>query len=450
MSNPQTPIQNKSARARLTAPLKISVAWLAGTYLLFLTIGQVGEVDNLLQLTLFVASTIVMFAAGYLLKLRTLRSRMNEPPPAETAEEFTSVRRYTFWSGVYFGAYGLALLAEYGATGPNDVVGAILHPGTAYQSKFDVYATQQAIGESNPIIQVLTLASVMYAPLVPFLVLYWGRLSLTVRVVGLLGVVLYGSYFLYIGTLKGLGDLLIFLVTALMVLYRGNWGWRRRKNLAARKLLIPLAVLGVAFGSYMAFNQADRLTTFGIQDQFEPSPIISALTSDQFARGVAVVGFYPTHGYLGLSKNLGTPFVWTFGRGSSRAFDSYLTQYLGGDGVQDETYPARTESRTGWPAGQLWATIYPWLASDLTFPGAALFMGLVGWWTARFWFEAAFQRNRLALLLLCQLALLMAYVPANNQIGVSRTSLIGFITLALLYWFVSVKSETRMALQAKK
>ena len=30
---------------------------------------------------------------------------------------------------------------------------------------------------------------------------------------------------------------------------------------------------------------------------------------ESFARGVSVVAFYPTHGYLGLAYNLGTPCI---------------------------------------------------------------------------------------------------------------------------------------------
>lgn len=103
------------------------------------------------------------------------------------------------------------------------------------------------------------------------------------------------------------------------------------------------------FVGYMAFNQSQRVTHAGIEGRFESNALIASLTSDEFAREVAVVGFYPTHGYIGLSYNLQTPFVWSQGRGNSRALDSHWTQYVGGKSAYDSTYPARTAVRTGWP-----------------------------------------------------------------------------------------------------
>ena len=108
-------------------------------------------------------------------------------------------------------------------------------------------------------------------------------------------------------------------------------------------------------------------------------------------------------------------------------------QYVGGKGASESAYPYRTEVRTGWPAGRYWSTIYPWLASDLTFPGTIAFMGVLGWFYARFWYEAAYRRSLLSVLLFCQITLLLFYVPANNQIGVARTSFIAFICLTIAY-----------------
>lgn len=418
--------------ASMTAPLTLAVGWLAGTYLVFLGVGRVAEVTNLLSLTVFVTATILALVIGYRLKMRTLAGYVGRPAPAQTPREISSTQWITFGSALYYAVYSLSLLIEYGATGPASIIDSILNPGAAYDAKFEIYALQAALGRTNPTIQAMTLLAVLSTPLIPFLVLYWRSLTLTVRLAGLIGAGLYVSHFLFIGTQKGLGDLLIFGGTALLVLRRGQW----RSPSVGRQWKRPLSVAAIAVAllvGYFAYNQADRIKTYNIAYLFEPNAIVAALTNDDIARGVTAIVSYPTHGYLGLSKNLDSPFVWTYGLGASRAVDSYFAQYLGVASVAENTYPERTEMLTGWPAGQYWATIYPWLASDLTFPGAILFMAVVGWWLARLWFEAAFQRRRLSLLLLCQLALLIAYVPANNQIGISRTALIAFLSLTVLY-----------------
>ena len=417
-------------RGRLYAPLTIAVAYLGGTYLLFLLIGQVWAVSNLADLSTFIGATILALCLGYFFKIRSYGETARAP--SITEGEVRSARRWVLMSSVYFVAFGTASMIAYGATSLPGVVAAITHPGTAYFAKFRVYELQQATGERNLTIQILTILAVLSTPLIPFSVVYWRRLSLAVRGAALFGACVYGMFFLFIGTLKGLGDLLVFGLASHLVMTRGQWRSARRSTSRRRLVMTAVITLGIFVG-YMAYNQSDRLALSGGAARFEPNPTVAALTNEQFARGLAVVAFYPTHGYQGLAYNLQTPFTWTAGLGSSRALDGYWVQYFGGQGALQSTYPARTELRTGWPAGRLWATIYPWLASDLTFPGTVVFMGVVGWFMARFWFEAAFLRSRLALLLFCQVMLLIAYVPANNQIGAGRASLIAFLTLSVAY-----------------
>jgi hypothetical protein len=94
-----------------------------------------------------------------------------------------------------------------------------------------------------------------------------------------------------------------------------------------------------------------------------------------------------------------------------------------------------------------WSTIYPWLASDLTYPGAILLMAVVGWFLAKFWHEAVLQRRVLSMALFGQLALLIAFVPANNQLGQTRPALIGFVSLCALS--VLARIQQRMLLQSE-
>jgi hypothetical protein len=164
------------------------------------------------------------------------------------------------------------------------------------------------------------------------------------------------------------------------------------------------------------------------------------------ARGAAATMFYPTHGYLGLAYNLETPFVWTAGLGSSRALTSYVDRYVEQTDGYVNSYPVRTQARTGYPAGQYWATIYPWLSSDLTWPGVVLFMIVFGWWFARLWVEAAILRRNLSLLLWAQLCITVAYLPANNQLGISAPSLIAFATLVAVYAWRQVNTHRATAL----
>jgi len=347
------------------------------------------------------------------------------------------VRSATLWitlSAGYLAAFGVASMLSYGAKEPGDILASIAHPGAAYSAKFGIYELQTATGERNSVIQILTILAVLSTPLVPMTIIYWRRLGLGTKLIAGLGVVCYAAFFLFIGTLKGLGDLLVYGLAGILVSALGTWHpLRGFGNNKVRAVFAGILLIG--FVGYMANNQSQRMVVFGIAGKYEPTPVVAALVGDSLGRGLSAVGSYPTQGYLGLAYNLDTPFEWTRGLGSSRAVGSYWDQYIGSSGTSELTYPARTELRTGWPAGMYWATIYPWLASDLTFPGAAIFMGAVGWMFAKFWHQGAFRRSRLSLLLFCQLALLLIYVPANNQIGIGRPSMIAFLSLVAIYLF---------------
>lgn len=409
----------------LYVPMVAAAAYLAGTFLLFLAVGQVELVPNLAKLTEFVVATIVCFALGYVAKIRSYR-----PAPVQGASPPVP-RGWIKWSAAYYAIYGLALLVEYGATQPSAVLRRVLHPGSAYFAKFAVYTFQTQTNEKNPLIQLLTIVAVLYLPLIPFVTLFWGRLSIALRAAALVSVAVYATFFLFIGTLKGLGDLLVFFLAAFMV--RTAWARRDGSGPSGRRLLVLSSLILVVFVSYMAVNQAQRVQHVGIESRFQPNPVIASVAGENFARGMAVVAFYPTHGYVGLGYDLETPFEWSKGLGASPALSGYWVQYFGGEGASQTAYPYRTEARTGWSATEYWSTIYPWLASDLTFPGTVLFMGAVGWFLARFWYESVNRRSLLSVLLFCQLIFLLAYVPANNQIGTSRTSLIAFVSLVAAY-----------------
>lgn len=439
----QTGTERELPKDRLYSPLRLGLGYLAGTYILFLLVGQVSAVPNLVKLSGFIALTLASFAIGY----HACARRYLRRGPIRTRDlsdgDFRAARRWILASAAYYVAYGLALLSEFGFSGFGSVISAILSPGRSYLNKFDVYERQQAMGETNPAIQLLTLLSVVAAPLVPFAIVYWRRLSLGARIAAVAGIVTYATFFLSIGTLKGLGDILIFAVAGVVVVRLGFWSakpFARARRASAVALSLTLAL---GFVAYMAFNQSQRINEIGITSQFEANPVVASVTGEDFARGLSVVAFYPTHGYLGLAYNLESPFVWTGGLGGSRALDSYWAQYTGADSVYESTYPARTEAETGWPALRYWATAYPWFASDLTFPGTILLMGFAGWFFCRFWVQAAFERDRLALLLFAQLALFVAYIPANNQIGTSRTSLITFLVLVGAYVWRGLTTPAR-------
>ncbi|MBQ1030900.1 hypothetical protein ABZ388_29655 [Micromonospora parva] len=426
----------RSLRAWL--PLLLAGGWMLGTFGLFWTGALAQEVPNRGVLWLFVLSATGAFAVGYVAQL----FRGNSAPRARTTRstDILRARRLVLAGGIYYMVFGVALLLEYGATGPGSIIASLQDPAGAYLNKFTVYQQQEDAGRTNPVIQVLTLLGVLGTALVPLLVVYWRRLSSGLRLVGLAGIGVYSVFFLYIGTLKGLGDFVLMIAAGLLIASSRNPD-RIAQRQKRRRATVLVAVVVVLFCGYMMSNQADRVDQFGTQDRVRANPTVERIAGEQVATGLAALVIYPTHGYLGLAYNLETPFTWSHGLGSTPAITSYASQYLGIDADQYPAYPVRTEYRTGWPAGMYWATIYPWLASDLTFPGTVLFMALLGWFFARLWREVNLSGGILPILIFVQMCLLVAYIPANNQLGMSRPALIGVVTLLFLYvWTALTRS----------
>src|SRR5439155_11424922 len=123
-------------------------------------------------------------------------------------------------------------------------------------------------------------------------------------------------------------------------------------------------------------------------------PLIRSLPS--FLR-TAVVGAtsYLTQGYYALYLSLNEPFVPMFGVGNSIFLTQQAVRVTGNQDIARMSYPSRIES-DGWDALGRWSSIYPWIASDVSFPGTIVVVFLIGRLFALAWFDALSARNPFA------------------------------------------------------
>ncbi len=150
---------------------------------------------------------------------------------------------------------------------------------------------------------------------------------------------------------------------------------------------------------------------------------------------------YLTQGYYAVYLSLQEPFVPGYGVGNSVFLQRQAARLLGQPDILKRPYPERIQAR-GWNAYGYWASIYPWIASDVTFPGVVLVMLLIGWLTGRVWVDVLGGGNPFAVALLGQLLILLYYIPAHNKVMHAGEGVLAFWTLLLL-WGVSRTRQGR-------
>ena len=130
---------------------------------------------------------------------------------------------------------------------------------------------------------------------------------------------------------------------------------------------------------------------------------------------LAMLSQYLSAGYYGLSLALQQDFTWTWFLGQSYSLAVIFNRWFGFPFMYDLTYPVQVGLATGWGASK-WVSIFPWLASDWTYPGALVVLAFFAALYARVWRESIEYRNPFAILVFCLLNIGILYIPANNQL----------------------------------
>jgi hypothetical protein len=134
----------------------------------------------------------------------------------------------------------------------------------------------------------------------------------------------------------------------------------------------------------------------------------------EYQVGVLGLTTYASQGYYALYLALDKPFVPSFGVGHSMFLTRQAARLPGLQWIADTSYPARIQE-DGWSTFGLFSSIYPWIASDVGFPGTIAVVFLVGYALAVSWRETIVWRNPFALAAFVQFCTMVYYFPANNQ-----------------------------------
>jgi hypothetical protein len=317
------------------------------------------------------------------------------------------------------------------------VTAGLANPGAAYNASLDIR------GAGSPLL-IVEYIRILLAPLialaVPLTFYYWRALRPWTRGLGATIVAGIVATFVAMGTNKAIADLI--LIAPWLLVASHVAGFRR---LRLRHLAMAVGTLTVASVLFFWFFTAGQLTRRGsgapiaylaVTNMFaDPGhPLVRWMPPEPQAGALALI-LYVSHGYYGLHLALQEPFVPMFGVGNSLFLQRQAARVLNKPELMTLPYPMRAERR-GWDAMRLWSSIYPWLASDVSFPGVVLLTFLIGRLFAQSWVDSLEGGNPFAVAAFSLLVLMLFYFPANNQMMQDGEALVAFVTI-LVIWQLS-------------
>lgn len=222
------------------------------------------------------------------------------------------------------------------------------------------------------------------------------------------------------GNQKSLGDIIIIALLALMTNYKYFTNPEKQKIKIYTIIILLLSLL------FFSFSQFQRLDSRSISIvelnrlapdyyNYDINHPIFKLFGEKIGLGLtAFLSGYLSNGYYGLSICLNMPFEWSYGIGNSVALTN-LTEKFTNIEVFNHTYLSRLE-QFGLLGKMHWHTIFPWLASDLTFVGSIIAFIPIGYIYGKSWKESYIFNNDVSFLMFSLLSILFIFIPANNQI----------------------------------
>jgi hypothetical protein len=274
---------------------------------------------------------------------------------------------------------------------------------------------------------------------VPLGVFYWRKLTRMTRALFTASVI--GSIALYVSMGANAGAahwmamfpwfVLAGHLSGVQRLDRRGWIWALAVQLLSACLFVVLfsATMVQRTGSFAKYGY---LPGIGAEvDHPRRTPVRDKGRSNAKIGADGLAG-YLTQGYFAVYVSLHEPFVPCYGVGNSVFLQRQLARLTRSDLFLECSYPVRIQEK-GWQASVYWATIYPWLASDVTFPGTVVVVFFVGWLAGGVWLDVLGGRNPIAVGLLGQVLVLLYYVPAHNKLMHNGEGVFGFSVL-LFAW----------------
>jgi len=422
------------------APLKMVVAYIFATVFLHLFGPWTYQDEATLRMLAFMALATGLFVVGYWSFAKNWRHSLlkNE----EVCERnFKGFLQFSVWALVL---QSVLTLSAFGVDviGGDISIATLLNPGQIYINA--LAAGKEAEINISSLTQIKTLLAPVFLFSNAFLIFNFWRLKKKWRVLLVLSIFLQLLHGILIrGAQKGVFDAFILLMSiAILKVYLNKRDFARWRRYGFFLFLMVVSVF--IFFQISRLNAYDALDYSGsAQASLDRDGLFFLIFGDRVGLGLSFFISYISQGYYGLSLTLQLPFEWSYGIGNSFALTSYAEQYLGLSNVFEKTYPYRMEYVFNWPAKMYWHTIFPWLASDITFPGVLALMFFIGRWFAKSLIDGVVYESPLGICVFYLIATCLLYLPANNQLMQTREMMIATVIIFLLWILFGSKLRKR-------
>lgn len=326
---------------------------------------------------------------------------------------------------------------------PKFILGAVINglsdPGSLYAAKMEKFRSTQSNKSLSAIIFLIAPFKVLF---ISVFIAFWSRINSLKKIIGILIVfIVYLLPALLTGTNKPIFDLLIYSSTSLFTVMlidikNGKRNALRRMRIA---IGISLALCLVAFSFFALTTSARSGKSTYIETT---SPLHEIQVRPEFRDGGSklkefYVWFtsYVVQGYYGFSLAMQEKFTSTYGFGSSVFLARQVKDILGID-LSSRTYQRKITAK--WDESAQWHSFFSYIANDVHFIGVIFVCFFLGVFFAMIWHTCLRESNFWSFLMLPLMALLVIFMPANNQVFGLPESFSSFY-FVLFGWLSSIK-----------
>lgn len=428
----------------LWLPLAVSILYLIFTIILFAFGPIVFDVSQPFLLYGYMSIYLFSIFSGYIIGI-ILASRIATRKIA-TVSEVTKHKLLFFlfiFGAILASSITLHLSSVYDMLRPkfwwDTVVSSLLDLQGRYVLKMEV----ARIGQSNKMVNVILF---IFAPFkilfISLFIAFWSKIHWPSKTVGIIVIfIVYLLPALNTGTNKPFFDLFIFTIVSLVALKIIDKQKRNRSAARNRIIIFVISlILSVSAFVFFSMNMEARGGQSVYIESTSPKGDIRVRPEFRYGRSrttEAYVWFvsYLVQGYYGLSLSLQQDFTSTYGVGSSIFLTRQVKDILGIN-LFSRTYQAKISPV--WDENAQWHSFYSYIANDVGFLGVTIVCFILGAFLALVWYTFILQSNFWSYLLLPLLALLVIFIPANNQVFGFLESFSSFF-FVLIIWLASIK-----------